>query len=67
MTTRLPFRDAEGRRQRYEINLRWVYRYEMEHLLDLAGFEVESLSGDFAGSEFDDFSSEMVWTARKRG
>ena len=67
VTTRVPFRDAEGRRQRYEINLRWVYRYEMEHLLALEGFEVESLHGDFADTPFDDLSPEMVWTARRRG
>ena len=54
--------------QRVERNLRlrWVYRYEMEHLLALSGFEVESLYGWFDGRPFTDESSEMVWIARRQ-
>jgi hypothetical protein len=53
--------------QRVERNLRlrWVYRYEMEHLLALCGFEVEALCGWFDGRPFDENSSEMVWIARR--
>ena len=53
--------------QRVERNLRlrWVYRYEMEHLLTLCGFEVEALYGWFDGRPFTDDSNEMVWVARK--
>jgi len=53
--------------QRVERNLRlrWVYRYEMEHLLALAGFEVEALYGWFDGAAFTDDSSEMIWVARR--
>jgi SAM-dependent methyltransferase len=52
--------------QRVERNLRlrWVYRYEMEHLLALTGFEVEALYGWFDRSPFTEESSEMVWLAR---
>jgi SAM-dependent methyltransferase len=48
------------------MKLRYVFRYEMEHLLALSGFEVEALYGWFDGRSFDDQSSEMVWVARKR-
>jgi SAM-dependent methyltransferase len=53
--------------QRVERNLRlrWVYRYEMEHLLALSGFEVEALYGWFDGRPFTDESNEMVWVARR--
>ncbi len=53
--------------QRVERNLRlrWVYRYEMEHLLALCGFEVEALYGWFDGAPFEDESNEMVWVARR--
>lgn len=48
-----------------KIRYRYVFRYEMEHLLALTGFEVESLYGGFKGEPFADDSSEMVWVARK--
>ena len=44
--------------------LRWVYRFEMQHLLERSGFEVEALHGDFEGSAFEISSPEMVWVAR---
>lgn len=48
------------------LKLRWVYRYEMEHLLDLCGFQVEELYGDFDQRPFDENSREMVWVATPR-
>jgi len=45
------------------LKLRWVYRYEMEHLLDLCGFKVEELYGGFDRQPFDDDSREMIWVA----
>lgn len=59
------FKDQEGRRQKYEFSLRWVYRYEMEHLLELAGFDAIEVAGDFGGAPFDELATEMVWTARR--
>ena len=47
------------------LKLRYVFRYEMEHLLALSGFEIEALYGWFDGRPFDDSSAEMVWVARK--
>ena len=47
------------------LHLRYLFRFEMEHLLTQAGFEVEALYGDFARSAFTDTSPEMVWLARR--
>ena len=46
------------------LTLRWVYRYEMQHLLALAGFRVEALYGDFRRGPFR-YGGEQVWIARK--
>jgi SAM-dependent methyltransferase len=59
--------DSDGRvvRQEEEIlRLRWTYRYEMRHLLELAGFEVEAEFSDFQGSP-PAYGREQVWLARK--
>jgi SAM-dependent methyltransferase len=48
------------------LRLRWVYRFEMEHLLALTGFEVEALYGWFDRQEFSDESHDMVWIARRK-
>lgn len=42
--------------------LRYTYRYEMEHLLQNAGFHVESLAGDFDGGPYAGYG-EQVWVA----
>ena len=47
------------------MRLRYVFRFEMEHLFALSGFEIEALYGGFQGEAFIDESSEMVWVARK--
>ena len=46
------------------LRLRYLFRYEMEHLLIRAGYEVEALYGDCFNSEFEDTSPEMIWLAR---
>lgn len=46
------------------LHVRYVYRFEMEHLLALCGFEVEALYGWFDRRPFEDESQEMVWIAR---
>jgi ubiquinone/menaquinone biosynthesis C-methylase UbiE len=48
-----------------ELKLRYIYRFEMEHLLRLAGFEIEALYGWFDRRPFDERSTEMVWIARR--
>ena len=46
------------------ISLRWVYRYEMEHLLELSGFAVEALYGGVDRGPFR-HGGEQVWVARR--
>ncbi len=48
------------------IRLHCVFRFEMEHLLALAGFKVEAVYGDFFRGELTDESQEMIWVAKKR-
>jgi SAM-dependent methyltransferase len=48
-----------------EMELHLVYPFEMRHLLERAGFEVESVYGWFDRRPFDEGSREMIWVARK--
>ena len=45
------------------MELRYFYRFEVEHLLARCGFEVEALYGDIAKSEFTGSSPSMIWVA----
>ena len=54
------------RRQYRDFDLRYTFRYEMQHLLELAGFTVEELYGDFAGGPVTEESDDLVWVARKQ-
>lgn len=47
-----------------ELRLRWTYRYEMRHVLELSGFEVVAEYSDFAGSP-PAYGREQVWVARR--
>jgi SAM-dependent methyltransferase len=44
--------------------MRWYHRYELEHLLARAGFDVVALFGDFDRRPFDRDAREMVFVAR---
>ncbi len=46
--------------------MRYCFRYEMEHLLELCGFRVIDLFGNFERSAYSSDSPEMVFAARKR-
>lgn len=46
------------------LRLRYVFRYEMQHLLDLCGYRVEALYGDFERRPFR-YGGEQIWVARK--
>lgn len=61
--TRMRMRGPDGRSV-VAIRLRWVYRFEMEHLFSRSGFEVEALYGDFEGNSFGITSTELVWIAK---
>jgi len=47
------------------MRLRWIYRYEFEHLLARCGFELEALYGGFDRRPFTGVHQELVWVARK--
>jgi SAM-dependent methyltransferase len=60
--------DTEGslvQRTYKPMRLRWIYRYEFEHLLYRCGFEVEALYGGFDGRPFTEMHDELIWIARK--
>lgn len=44
---------------------RYVFRYEMEHLLELCGFELQAVHGDFDGGPVTADTEDLVWTARR--
>ena len=47
------------------LELRYLFRFEMEWMLEACGFEVEALYGDFDRSPFAANSQEMVFVARR--
>lgn len=47
-----------------ELSLRWTYRWEMRHLLQLAGFAIEAEFSDFSGS-LPAYGKEQIWLARR--
>jgi len=70
VTMRWEVEDAEGRvehlgTERFE--MRWFYRFELEHLLGRCGLEVEALYGRFDRSPLTDDSPEMIFVASARG
>lgn len=60
------FDEMEGDRvratQQARLTLRYAYRYEMEHLLQHHGFQIESLAGGFNGEPYEGWG-EQVWVA----
>jgi SAM-dependent methyltransferase len=53
------------RRVRIPFSLRFVYRYEMELLLRLAGFTLETVYGDYDFAPFTSHSPKMIFVAQK--
>ncbi len=41
--------------------LRYIHRWEMHHLLQICGFQLLDLYGDFDRTPFDETSTEMIW------
>ncbi len=59
-------RDADGteiRRETDRLALRWTYRQEMRHLVELCGLVVEAEYGDFKGAP-PTYGREQVWVLR---
>lgn len=46
-----------------DFQLRYIHRYEALHLLEISGFHVLDLFGDFERQPLDEASSDMVWLA----
>ena len=46
--------------------LRYIFRWEMHHLIRLCGYDVLALYGDFERGQFHEGSAEMVWVASPR-
>ena len=56
--------DGAVRRKLYrDFALRYIFRWEMSHLLHACGYDILHLYGDFRKSEFIPESSEMIWIA----
>jgi len=55
---------AVVRDEEEELTLRWTYRYELRHLLELEGFEPLSELSDYDGSP-PAYGQEQIWLARK--
>jgi SAM-dependent methyltransferase len=47
----------------FPLRRRYVHRYEMQFLLELSGFEVEALYGDFQKRPYH-YKGEQIWIAR---
>ena len=47
------------------MRIRYIFRFEMEHMLARCGLEAEAVFGDFSGGEFRGNSQAMVWVARR--
>jgi len=55
----------DGQRIVQQFQMRYFFRYELEHLLARSGLKVTALYGDFDKSEFVDSSPEMIFTASR--
>jgi SAM-dependent methyltransferase len=66
VTFRWEVEGADGRIEhtKTEFEMRWFYRFELEHILARAGLEVEALHGGFDRSPLGDESPEMIFVAR---
>jgi len=49
----------------FPLTLRWVTKFEMEHLFELCGFKVVNLYGWFDKTPLNENSSEMIWVLQK--
>ena len=43
--------------------LRYIFRWEMHHLLRACGYDALALYGDFQRNPFDEHSADMIWIA----
>ncbi|MGH7550986.1 MAG: class I SAM-dependent methyltransferase [Gemmatimonadota bacterium] len=57
--------DGDVEREFEPLKIRWYHRFEIEHLLARAGYEVEALFGDWNRGPFVENGQEMIWVARR--
>ncbi len=60
-------RDRRGKLVRKDdrvLSIRWTYRWEMAHLLELCGFKPEACFGDFHGGP-PRYGAEQIWVAKR--
>jgi hypothetical protein len=58
--------DGRSERLVQAFPMRYFFRYEVEHLLNLCGFKIAELFGDYDSSKFSDDSPEMIFVAEKK-
>lgn len=60
--------DAEGRvsRRTLPLTLRWLYRFEVEHLLERAGYELEAVFGTYDLDDYSAASERLIAVAHVR-
>lgn len=49
------------------LRLRYIFRYEAQHLFEGCGYSVEALYGWFDRRPFNEKSEEMIWVLRHPG
>lgn len=57
--------DGLVRRHVLPFAMRWVYRFELEHILYRTGFGMEAVYGDYELSEYTNHSSQMIVVAHR--
>jgi SAM-dependent methyltransferase len=57
----IDYPDGRSERQVWSFPMRYYFRYELEHLLELSGFRVAALFGDFDKSHYTGESPEMIF------
>ncbi len=62
----IDYPDGRNERLVQAFPMRYFFRYELENLLELCGFSVVDLFGNFDGSPFFGDSPEMVFVAKPR-
>ncbi len=61
VTFDLEWQDGESlKKERWQVPLRYFFRYELEHLLDRSEFSSYHIYGDYQGGELDESSSEFL-------
>lgn len=46
------------------LHIRYIHRYEMQFLLELCGYKIDALYGDFQGGPYQ-YGGEQIWIASK--